>query len=194
MRLFCYSHNMKKLSVEYAHIYTNQQIPKEQDLSLKILESVLGEEVVTKEDLVLTIMIDDYSFPDPSFNYDLFIGYLSEHGFSPDVVIRESALISDCDRTIRLINNEALKSEIVSYIQSKKKYPCSLFIATWYLIRLGCLLSNLVESQFTAEKLMNILPESFKPFEEKAFEIIRTTEFADKLAAIENSYFEGRGI
>lgn len=183
---------MKELSIEYAHIYTNQQFDVEQKKSVELLEDIMQDK--DKKDLVFTIMIDDYSFPDPTFDYHDLITHLSNSGFIPDISIRESMLIKECDNVLSKINNIDLKNSIVSYIKEKKKYPCSLFIATWYLVRLGCIKADFFPEVFNAKKLLNILPESFKSFEEKGFEIIKNTEFSHLLNNIENMYFEGRSI
>lgn len=185
---------MKEISIEYAHIYTNNQIFEEQNLSLTILKNIFEEQKINRADISLVIMVDDYSFPDPTFNYDLFIEFLGNNELPPDIIVRESSFITTCDQVINLINDEALKSEIISYIQQKKKYPCSLFIATWYLIRLGHITSPIFNKNLTAKKLINILPESFKSFEDKGFEIISKTLHSDAVSKIENKYFKGRGL
>ncbi|MGK3946355.1 hypothetical protein ABK046_49375, partial [Streptomyces caeruleatus] len=73
-----------------------------------------------------------------------------------------------------------------------KKYPCSLFIASWYLLRLGHVSSPMFDKNLVAKKLINILPESFKPFEDKAIEIIEATQSASAKDQIDNRYFKGR--
>ena len=136
-------------------------------------------------------MVDDYSFPDPSFDYGIFTIWLKEEGFQPDIILRESQLIPSCDEVLSLITDDKLKDQISDYVRAKK-YPCSLFIATWYLLRLGKVKSLIFSTGSTAERLINILPQSFKPFEDKAFEIINATEFSDAVKQIKNHYFEGR--
>lgn len=178
---------MKTLSIEYAHIYTNDKIGEEHELSLKILDEL------QKKDVALVIMVDDYSFPDPEFNYDELLSWLAERGHKPDIIIRESQLIPVCDETLKLIEDKKFQDEISSYVRTKK-YPCSLFIATWYLIRLGKLESTIFPKDLVAERLVNILPESFKPFEEKAIDIIRSTKYSDLVDKIDYKYFEGRKI
>ena len=121
---------MKDVSIEYSHIYTNSKIGEEHELSLKTLSEVRE----ASESLV--VMVDDYSFPDPTFDYESFSLWLAEHGHAPDLVMRESQLIPLCDEVLALLTDETLKEQIVSYIKVKK-YPCSLFIAAWYLLRLG---------------------------------------------------------
>jgi len=179
---------MKDLSIEYAHIYTNNRIGEEHQLSLDILGNIQKE---NKNNTSLVVMVDDYSFPDPSFDYETFTNWLTEQGYKPDAVFRESQLIPVCDEVFKLISNDDLKNQIGDYVRAKK-YPCSLFIAAWYLLRLGTLSHALFPSDLVARKLLNILPASFTPFEEKALEIIKATPFADKAKDIENRYFEGR--
>ncbi len=181
----------KELSIEYAHIYTNNQIGEEQKLSLDILNTVTHDH--KDKSFSLVVMVDDYSFPDPTFSYSQFTEWLGEKGFKPDSMIRESQLIPLCDEVHALIQNEAIKNELTQYVKAKK-YPCSLFVAAWYLLRLGYLKNTMFNEENVAEHLKNILPISFKPYEEKAFDIIRATPYADAVSKIENIYFEGRSI
>ena len=181
----------KDISIEYAHIYTNNQIGDEQKFSLTILEDVIKGHPITNISLV--VMVDDYSFPDPSFDYGSFTVWLKEKGFQPDLILRESQLIPLCDTVLDLINDDKLKNQIADYVRAKK-YPCSLFVATWYLLRLGYIEGQIFNNSFISQKLINILPLSFKPFEEKAFEIIKSTQYATAVDQIENRYFEGRQI
>lgn len=177
----------KDLSIEYAHIYTNNKIGEEHKLSLEIL----GQLYNGKEKQSLVVMVDDYSFPDPSFNYDEFTAWLKEKGFAPDLMIRESQLIPSCDEVLKLIKDNKLKEQISEYVRSKK-YPCSLFVAAWYLLRLGYISAPMFDQKFVAERLVNILPLSFKPFEDKALEIINSTGLLESDEQIEHKYFEGR--
>lgn len=183
---------MKKYSIEYSHIYTNESPDKEHDTYIGILRDIIED--IPSPEISLVVMVDDYSFPDPSFDYDRFFGWLREENVHPNITIRESQLIPYCDSVITLIQNERLQKQIRDYIISSKKYPCSLFIATWYLIRLWIIPSILLPTDETAENLINILPESFRPFEEKGFEIIRNTEYTSMVWKIENKYFDGRII
>ncbi len=181
------------VSIEYSHIYSNQQVAEEHHLSLEILTKIKQEETIKNHSVSLIVLIDDYSFPDPSFNYDSFTSWLSEMGFKPDFVLRESQLIPLCDEVLNFITNDKLRREISEYI-TDKKYPCSLFVASWYLLRLGQVNSPIFDPKLNANQLINILPSSFKPFEDKAIEIITSTKFADVATKINNKYFEGRKI
>lgn len=184
---------MTKVSVEYAHIYTNQKITEEHQVSLQILSGVTRELENTGKSSSLVVMVDDYSFPDPSFNYDEFLSWLGAQGFKPNLLFRESQLIPACDEVLSLIKNGPLKAQVTNYIRAKK-YPCSLFIATWYLLRLGRIQSELYPNALQSDELINILPESFKSFEDKGLEIIRTTKFADSADLVHYKFLPGRLI
>ena len=185
----------KDLSVEYAHIYTNEHINEEQELSLKVLNEVRSEAYEKEESTSLVVMVDDYSFPDPSFDYDEFTTWLGKEGKAPDLLFRESQLIPSCDKVLDLVENSDIKlyEQLVDYIKAKK-YPCSLFIATWYLLRLGALTSPLYPEELQANRLLNILPYSFKPFEDKGLEIIKSTEYEGLVEKISYRFIHGRLI
>ncbi len=181
----------KDISVEYAHIYTHNKIDAEHKKSLEILTGL--EHELQGQDLSLVVMVDDYSFPDPTFDYNAFSTWLAKHNLKPDILFRESQLIPVCDEVLSLVEDQKLKEELVDYIKAKK-YPCSLFIAAWYLLRLGHVSFAGFPGELTAERLINILPESFKPFEEKGLQIIGATQFADAVKHIGYKFFEGRLI
>ncbi|MBI2086798.1 MAG: hypothetical protein HYT69_01340 [Candidatus Zambryskibacteria bacterium] len=183
----------KDFSIEYAHIYTNDKIGEEHKLSLEILNEIKKEKNLTNRTSSLVVMVDDYSFPDLTFDYQSFIQWLSEEGHAPDLILKESQLIPICDKVLTSIENESLQEEISSYI-STKKYPCSLFIAAWYLARLGYISTSLVPQNFIAQRLINILPESFKSFEEKGLEIIRSTKYKEAVGQIEYKFIPGRKL
>lgn len=184
---------MKDISIEYAHIYTNHQIGREHELSINVLGDLIKNTTAASQTTTLAILIDDYSFPDPTFDYENFSVWLSEKGYKPDVIMRESQLIPLCDEVLQAITNQKLKDQLIDYIKSKK-YPCSLFIATWYMLRLGHIQSSIFNRDYCAKSIISILPESFKPFEDKGLEIIHNSTFTGAEARISHRYIEGRLI
>lgn len=182
---------MTKTSVEYAHIYTNQHISEEHQLSVDVLREATATLKSENKDVSLVVMIDDYSFPDPSFDYASFTLWLAGQGFKPDITFRESQLIPVCDQVLGLISDDKLKLQITDYVKAKK-YPCSLFIAAWYLLRLGKLESPMFPAELRSDDLLNILPESFKPFEDKGLEIIAATPYEDCVKRIRYNFLSGR--
>lgn len=173
----------KEISIEYAHIYTNKKIGKDQLASFNILSKIDKN----KEKQSLVVMVDDYSFPNSSFDYKNFYLFLKNKGFEPDLVIRESQLIPLCDKVLKLLKDEKIKKEVLHYIKIKR-YPCSLFIASWYLLRLGYISSDIFDKKFVAKKLLNIISSNFKPFENKALKLIKVTKFMKAVNQIEYKY------
>ncbi len=183
----------KDISIEYAHIYTNNQIGDEHRLSLEVLQNLKRKYESQGKTMSLVVMVDDYSFPDPTFDYDAFSEWLASQNLKPDLVVRESQLIPACDEVLKMIDNDRLRNPIEDYIRAKK-YPCSLFIAAWYLVRLGKISHPQYADRLTAQKLMNILPESFKPFEDKGLELISATGLVNPNDVIEYEFIAGRLI
>lgn len=92
-----------------------------------------------------------------------------------------------------MIENNKLKKQITDYVKVKK-YPCSLFIAAWYLLRLGKLSSPLFPKELVSDELFNILPESFNPFEDQGLTIIASTPYRECVQKINYKFLEGRLI
>ena len=112
----------KDVSIEYAHIYTNTKVDEEHQTSVNILHDVVESLHKRNQSTALVILVDDYSFPDPTFNYDELIQWLSGRGYKPDLMFRESQLIPLCDLILTKLNDYKLKGNIVDYIKNKK-YP-----------------------------------------------------------------------
>ncbi len=182
---------MKDISIEYAHIYSNSEIGKEHQTAVDILGKLTKSLEAENKTYSLVVLVDDYSFPDPTFDYDAYAAWLAEQGFKPDFIYRESQLIPLCDEVLMLLDDKKLKTKLVSYIQAKK-YPCSLFIAAWYLLRLGALKHPAFDENVVATRLVNILPDSFKPFEDDGIKIIKATRYAEIVKQIEYEFIEGR--
>lgn len=183
-----------KISIEYAHIYTNDHINDEHKLSVEVLKEAVKDIEKDNDEHSLVVMVDDYSFPDPTFSYDDFLKWLETQGFAPNFLLRESQLIPVCDELLARMSNGQLKDSIVDYIKGKNKYPCSLFIAAWYLLRLGEIKSDIFPEALTSDALVNILPESFRPFEEKGITIIESAGFKHRVKDIHYRFLEGRSI
>lgn len=185
---------MTDVSIEYAHIYTNSSVGREHELALDKLAPIKRDLDEVGKTYTFIVLVDDYSFPDPTFDYGKFTRWLANHNFKPDFLYRESQLITACDDVLAVLDDNRLKASITNYIKAKKKYPCSLFIAAWYLLRLGALENDNFSSGIVAKKLLNILPLSFKPFEDEGLKIIASTKYADLVAKIEYEFIEGRLI
>jgi hypothetical protein len=188
---------MNNYGIEYAHIYTDQSFGNEQIRGineLNNLEKRLREKELSTSRLIL---IDDYS-PAVSFNrfdFDSFFKNLKKLNALPDVVVMESEIAKCCEITLGLISDNRLKRQLEKYVESRKKYPCSLLIASWYLLRLGAFGQDSMKVVYGnslkifSDRIITILPDSFQTPENNASEIIKSTKFKDLDSKIERIFF-----
>jgi hypothetical protein len=189
---------MPTCGIEYAHIYTNQCFSGEHIESIRRLQQY--ESSIDRRNVVIRriILLDDYSpakAPDKEMT-ETFLLELAKYDALPDLILAESALVPYCQDVVSMIGDKRLKRRLVRYIESRGKFPCSLFIAAWYLLRLGafgkptllCLLGQ-TEDLFT-DRLMTILPNKFESPETEALEIIKSTESSELLRLIQHQFFQ----
>jgi len=183
-------------SVEYAHIYTDQKFTGQHEKGINILKEWLAEVPSRKTHKV--ILIDDYSSPISFANFDFsnFLNELRLRSAAPDTVILESALVPYCQKTLELVTDKKVRKDLTHYIRTRQKYPCSLFVASWYLMRLGAFGKPNIASvigdatDLLADELVTILPESFVSPEAYALRIIRATEFSGYAEKINKIFFK----
>lgn len=192
--------NQKRVSVEYAHIYTDQQFSAQQEEGVRQLHAFLAGQpantIITK-----VVLIDDYSPGITRTHFDVraFTAELERLNAAPDVLVAESALVDYCRQTLQMVGDKKLRKQLLHYYESRQKYPCSLFVAAWYLLRLGafgrpkvdCLIGQ--PELLLADQLVIILPDSFTTPEEQAMEIIKSTPhavLADKVRLILFEYLD----
>lgn len=175
------------VSIEYGHIYTDMQFSVEHIISIEEKNRITAELDIKGSDYQTVIMVDDYSPEDgSSFNYTEFESKLKEYYGSPDVIILESDLVNTNMYVIDLMKDNSLKRQLLSNIERNERHPCSLFITSWYLIRLG-----LIENDFNISPcidLINILDSRFKEPENNAKKIISSIFGKETLDRITNIY------
>src|ERR1039457_6501463 len=125
----------KKYSIEYSHIYVTQAFGSEQLKSLELMKSKERELLQEGHSVSRHVLIDDYS---KVTGFDRFdeTGYLDQlktNDASPDVVVLESAFTEACEELVSKITDKSIRKSLLSYYKTRKKWPCSLCVATWYL-------------------------------------------------------------
>ncbi|MFE6862283.1 hypothetical protein [Nocardia sp. NPDC057668] len=180
------------LGVEYAHIYTDESF------SLQHLRGIAElHRGSIGSDAVKIVLVDDYSTDVPIEEFDMaeFLQQLDLNQARPDVVVLESELVKLCSKLVKLIGNRRLERGIIAYRRTRGKYPCSLLIATWYMLRLGVFGRPAISCVHgTADKLytprlLTILPDRFITPERQALDIIRATPYAWLIDRIDHIYF-----
>lgn len=188
---------MNNYGIEYSHIYTNQSFGDEQMKGineLKNLEKRLQGKGFSTSRLIL---VDDYSpaISFDRFDFNTFLAHLKTSNALPDTIVMESEIAKYCKITLDLIDDKRIKHQLERYVESRKKFPCSLFIAAWYLLRLGAFGQESIKvaygnsEKIFSDRIITILPDSFQTPENNAFEIVRATKFKNLDSRIERIFF-----
>lgn len=182
-------------NIEYAHIYSNEFFGKEQKESIKELHKAIKRLKKLKKTYVLTVLIDEYNPTEHLLDTEKFLATLEKLNAKPHFLMFESHLARYKDLLLEKMNGK-IKKEYKKYIKKHNKVPCSFLIAAWHLKRLGLLksknsrLQQLTEKkQFTANKIITILPKKYQGVELKTIEIIESTDFKRQVTNIAHIFF-----
>jgi hypothetical protein len=136
-----------------------------------------------------TLLVDDTSYADKAFELAGAVRWLEDESLTPVIIFQESDLKDSCDSLLESVNFGNLPPELSDILRSERKYSCaSLFLAVWYLIRLGYLDHPHFPKSQIGERILNILPASFIPDDNGALDILRTTQYAEAVEKVENIY------
>lgn len=174
-------------SIEFAQPYDNEPTNNYPAGALA-LQSLLTRTREEGKGASLVALVDDTTYEDKDFDFNKYANWLHSEGFDPDLVAMESQILPVCDELFNHIDFAQLNPELAEKLQSDQKYISELTIAAWCLLRLGLLESDAFDPALQAEKLMNILPASFKPTEDGSLEIIRATPYASAADRIEYTF------
>ncbi|MEV6280173.1 hypothetical protein [Nocardia sp. NPDC051832] len=185
----------RSVGIEYAHVYTDQEFSVQHLLSIEELHEFSYDASFSR-----IVLIDDYStgIPVDEFGLNEFLQHLSENLAQPDAVVLESELLGYCPIVLDLIDDKKMKRGLESYHRTKGTYPCSLMVATWYLLRLGAFGRPEIEciygtpGKLFTDTLVSILPEYFVSPETYAKRIIEAAGHSALLDRIEHVYFQHR--
>lgn len=168
-------------SIECAQSYSVAD-HSETAIQLRLILSKLRNE---SKDASLVALVDDTTYEDKAFNFDQYANWLSSEGFTPDLVARESQIVDACDALREQIDFTKLEAELAAELAPVDSYNSQLFIAAWCLVRLAYIESAAFDPSLQAEKLINILPASFKPGEDQSLAIIGATPYFKAVDKIE---------
>ena len=178
------------IDIEFSHVYTDEGITRGVRRSWEIVK------MMKHEHTLLSVMVDDYSHnEDVAFDYDHLYGELYRTGLMPNLMIKESDLVWYNMWTLDRLPDTKLKRGLVDYIRKNDKHPCSLFTATWYLLRLGEMQFDFTRTKamhhfswVPSNKLVNVLPADSMPSEKKARSILKALGI--KQDRIVNIYYD----
>jgi len=182
----------KTRSIEFFHIYTDEEIGPEHTGSLERLASVRA---AGGDNSKTIIMIDNYNPTDHILSPQDVFDFLDDHNCKPDYWAFEGDLTRNAAKLLADITNGHLQRNYQSYIAKRGKYPCSLLTAAWYLTRLGALDVSVIkkcaadEAYVPAAYLTNILPEVYTDIEKRAHQIIANSKYSDYSSQIEAEFY-----
>lgn len=180
----------QEYSVEYFHIYTDEQINSTHLKSIEYLKSIRK---AWNLNYSLIILIDNYNPTNHTLKIEEVLNVLSKHNVSPDYIAYEEDLIVYADKFLQSITDAKTLRQYKKYI-SNNKYPCSLLTACWYMLRLGIfenenVIQSLNDKEFTpAHKLVNILSSEYKEAEKKTFKLIKKSIYKNELDNIQDIF------
>jgi hypothetical protein len=180
-----------RYNIEYFHIYTDETIEARHKEGLDSLKAIQQSWSFEYDKIVL---IDNYNPVEHITSASDVLTYLENEGMLPDFWAYEGDMIENAKLFLDSINEGKLKRSYLRYIENKGKYPCSLLTATWYLTRLGRFDTAVIQSSSSqkylpAKRLFNLLPEDYKPVEDRASELILNSPYALDADKIQDLFY-----
>jgi len=180
-----------RYNIEYFHIYTDETIEARHKEGLDSLKAIQQSWSFKYDKIVL---IDNYNPVEHTTTANDVLAYLKQEDMLPDFWAYEGDMIENAKIFLDSIDDSKLKRSYIRYIENKGKYPCSLLTATWYLTRLGRFDTTVIKStddkQYTpAKRLFNLLPEDYKPVEDRASELILNSSYAADADKIQDLFY-----
>lgn len=203
-------------NIEFAHIYADEEFGEEQIKSIEILKNVIARLKKERQTFVISVFIDEFHPVIFKLDERKMIAEFKKHGIEVDFVGYESKLGDISNQLIQELPKSMLKlehfhkpeKEVLIFEEDNKKiglkeefkfayrHTCALLSASWSLCRLGIYkipseaINNLNKKTFEAKRIITILPEKYRPVEDKVLEIITATRFKKSIENIQYEFFK----
>lgn len=185
---------MNDYNIEFGHIYIDQQPGSEQTQAIEILKSTIAKLNRAGKSHVTTMLIDDISPEGARLDIGGYTAATSSN-VPLDFIFLESTLgifkdtiLADIPETEKIHGRKNQSLYIkdsggnrVMILKPDGTPTCSLYIAIWFLGRLGIYSDisrwgiNLHNKEFAARKIITILSEGYKLSDEQALAILEKT-------------------
>ncbi len=177
---------MEKLqySIECAKEYNSDA---KDFLLVESLNQTISNLGIDKSEFTVTCLIDDLTYQVKNFDFTNYGLWMVKQGVLNYALFYESFLVPMCNQLLGKLDLNAVSSKLIFHNDNRIKYTSPMFIATWFLARLGyidCGGYNIMQ----AKKLINILPSSFKTGENQAIQIIAASELSKASDQIQHIY------
>lgn len=201
-------------NLEFAHIYGNEQFGPEQARAAQRANEIMTRLSAEGKTFVTSVLIDEFNpttntLDEAELIVQLkvnnapvdFIGYESRFAAVADLIIPElpPALL-----TLKYLDNSGKAMLTLQdggmMVGLEERTPAPKYVGVmpvtaWTLCRLGVYpvpadaVKSLSNKKFAARKIITILPEKYRPVEERVTEIIKNLPYADRLPDIEYEFF-----
>lgn len=163
----------KKVSIEFAHIYTDETISYEQTETKRLVINYI-QRIRDTHEIYLYNMIDDYNPQRHILNIETFKSYLQKDIPYKINFFYESEMMKYASQTLEFLNNKD-KNSYERYISKNNIFPCSLLALTFYLIRLGVI--NIGEN-IKAHEIVNFLGYRFFEIENYIIKLLKRSKLS----------------
>lgn len=206
---------MVDYNIELAHIYSDDEIGEEQELSIREGIKLINRLRGNSESFSVSLLIDNYNTSSFTVGEDQLVDLAKSHGVSLDFIIHEAELVSLCDLLVKDMdplavervkflkyNKESLVLKhngkiigIKDYFDTHERNTCAALVACWHLARLGVYpmpedkIRRLSDASFQARRSITVLPKKYKSNEDKVLAILGSTIYKDLVEKIEYIYF-----
>lgn len=205
-----------KISIEFAHIYGNQQPNSEQEESVQLALDLV-ENLKQQHEISSVVMIDDYNANMESEFPSNYVSWLKHQGLSPDFVTFESFCIPHAQKLVETFNSikpggledgvYQKETKTYLYLPNQRKiklvedghYQCSLLASILDSAKLGAFplrgfevnSGNIeLETIITPSDLsLVILPSFYEQVEQNAMKILSASSYANYVDKIHHFYF-----
>ena len=183
-------------NIEYAHIYTDQDPGREQELSIAATLQAI-ESIPITDSYTLTVMVDEYHPAQSSLVLVDYLDFLEEKGLLPHFMVMEGDLRMLAYRVLYTLPKK-LRKEMNGWILKKDRFPCSLLTATWYIYRLNgfgretipMIQTDQLNRTFFGEEIVTVLPNMYRDNEHRAMRIIEESPWAYLRPHISYKWFD----
>lgn len=184
-----------RYGVEYFHIYTDEKIEMRHEIGVEYLKAIETSWDISYKRI---IMVDNYNPTEHVLDIETVLDYLESKDMAPDFWAYEGDLVTNAQLLLDALTSSKLKKNYLQYIAKHNKYPCSLLTATWYLTRLGRFSAEGIIHGSDPEKaivyepverLINLLPQDYKPVEQRARELILKSKYSEDAEKIQDLFY-----
>ncbi len=182
-----------RYNIEFFHIYTDETIDSRHGEGLESLRSLQRSWSFEYDKIV---MIDNYNPTVHRTTAEEILEHLRSQGMEPEYWAYEADMVSNAKLFLDSLPESKIKRSYVRYIENHGKFPCSLLTATWYLTRLGRFDMSVIKASNPyvrpfepALRLFNLLPEDYKPVEQRAHELILASDYRDDADRIQDFFY-----